>query len=94
VALTTLLFGQLVAWCEVHDVPVVPTANTGTQTMRNGKVQVYMESVGLFHQVCDLVLTLSFCWPLHVWPTFGLICSLGAIAAGVTEPSVPDVMRD
>ena len=51
VALTTLLFGQLVAWCEVKDVPVTPGPNTGTQTMRNGRHQVYMEAVGLFHQV-------------------------------------------
>ena len=58
VALSTVLLGVLALWCEVRNIPVVEGGceETGGETdpdgakCRNGRYQLYVESVGAFHQ--------------------------------------------
>ena len=60
VALSTVLLGILALWCEVKNVPVVEGGCLGVERAgpgsldpakcRSGRLQLYVESVGVFHQ--------------------------------------------
>eukprot|EP01044_Picomonas_judraskeda_P002577 COSAG03_NODE_188_length_10927_cov_5.525028_9_plen_785_part_00 len=58
VALSTVLLGVLAIWCEVRNIPVVEGGCLETggevdaegQKCRSGRYQLYVESVGAFHQ--------------------------------------------
>jgi hypothetical protein len=58
VALSTVLLGVLAMWCDVKNIPVVPGGCEEThgeidadgEKCRGGRLQLYVESVGVFHQ--------------------------------------------
>ena len=58
VALSTVLLGVLAMWCDVRNIPVIEggCVGTGGETdadglkCRSGRLQLYVESVGVFHQ--------------------------------------------
>ena len=62
VLLTTVLFGRLVLWLEVADIPVEGVEGI---TTRSGRLQLYVETVGAFHQN-RLFLTSCVIDMLHV----------------------------
>lgn len=58
VALSTVLLGVLAIWCDVRNIPVTPLGCEETNgepdadgaQCRSGRLQLYVESVGVFHQ--------------------------------------------
>ncbi len=67
VLLTTLLFGKLVLWLEVADIEVEGVEG---MTNRSGHLQLYVETVGAFHQN-RLFLTSCVIDMLHAMEGFG-----------------------